>query len=75
MPTLIRRCLQALAEAMEINKSVTIIMFAGNEIGADSAKAWCAVIFVECRGTYGCDVFDSETYGCNLIVFTSDARA
>ena len=42
MPTLIRRCLQALAEA-EINKSVTSIDLQGNDIGAEGAKAWCGL--------------------------------
>ena len=39
MPTRFRRCLQALTEAMEINKSVTSIKLKDNEIGAEIAKA------------------------------------
>ena len=41
------RCLQALtslAAALEMNKSVRNMDLEGNEIGADSAKAWCAVV-------------------------------
>ena len=71
----ISRCLEALFKALMKNATTTKMDLEGNEIGADSAKAWCAIIFVECRGTYGCHVFDSETYGCNLIVVTSNARA
>ena len=42
-PTLICRCLQALAEALKINGSVTNINLVGNQIGAEGAKAWCVV--------------------------------
>ena len=40
-PTLICRCLQALAEALEINKSMTNIALQYNQIGAEGNKAWC----------------------------------
>ena len=43
MPTLIRGCLQALAEAMEINKSVTNIDLQGNDIGDVGAEVWCGL--------------------------------
>ena len=43
MPTLICRCLQALAEALKINASVTDINLSYNDIGAEGAKAWCVV--------------------------------
>ena len=49
-PTLICRCLQALAEALKINGSVTNINLECNQIGAKGAKAWCAVVSVECSG-------------------------
>ena len=42
-PTLICRCLQALAEALKINASVTTIDLGENQIGAEGAKAWCVV--------------------------------
>ena len=38
-PTLICRCLQALAEALKINGSVTNIDLQYNQIGAEGAKA------------------------------------
>ena len=41
MPTLICRCLQALAEALKTNESFTNIGLVGNKIGAEGAKAWC----------------------------------
>ena len=43
MPTLICRCLQALAEALKTNSSVTSIGLFCNDIdiGAEGAKAWC----------------------------------
>ena len=49
-PTLICRCLQALAQALKINGSVTNINLDDNQIGAEGAKAWCAVVSVECSG-------------------------
>ena len=50
MPALICRCLQALAEALKINGSVTNIDLRENKIGAEGAKAWCVVGSVECCG-------------------------
>ena len=58
MPTLICRCLQALAEALKINKCVTNISLYTNQIGDEGAKAWCAVVSVECSGMYSCHVLD-----------------
>ena len=29
-----------------------------NDIGAEGAKAWCAVVSVECSGMYSCHVLD-----------------
>jgi len=49
-PTLICRCLQALAEALKINASVANINLRENQIGAEGAKAWCVVGWVECCG-------------------------
>ena len=49
-PTLICRCLQALAEALKINKCVTNIKLINKQIGAEGAKAWCAVVSGECSG-------------------------
>ena len=46
----IRRCLQALAEALKENKSITNIDLEDNNIGAEGAEAWCGVGSVECRG-------------------------
>ena len=42
-PALICRCLQAFAEAVKINKSITDINLEGNQIGDEGAKAWCVV--------------------------------
>ena len=50
MPTLICRCLQALAEALKTNASVTEISFTNNQIGDEGAKAWCVVGSTECCG-------------------------
>ena len=41
VPALICRCLQALAEALKINTSVTDINLYMNQIGDEGAKAWC----------------------------------
>ena len=30
-----------------------------NDIGAEGAKAWCAVVSVECRDMYSCHVLDN----------------
>ena len=48
MPTLICRCLQALAEALKINGSVTKIRLSSNEMGDEGAKAWSVVGSAEC---------------------------
>jgi len=50
MPALICRCLQALAEALKINKSVTNIDLHRNQIDDEGFKAWCVVGSAECRG-------------------------
>ena len=50
MPALICRCLQALAEALKTNRSVTNIELGFNQIGDEGAKAWCVVGSVECLG-------------------------
>ena len=69
-PTLICRCLQALAEALKINKSITHIYLKGNQIGAEGTKAWCVVGSTESLNAAAChDVmfwtsFDSEKFGC-----------
>ena len=55
---MICRCLQALAEALKINASVMNINWEYNNIGAEGAKAWCAVVSVECSGMYSCHVLD-----------------
>ena len=36
-----RVCPQALAEVLEVNKTITGINLGGNEIGKEGAKAWC----------------------------------
>jgi len=36
-----------LADALEINKSMTNIALQYNQIGAEGAKAWCVVGFTE----------------------------
>ena len=53
MPALICCCLQALAEALKINKSITNIDLCRHqigEIGDEGAKAWCVVGSTECCG-------------------------
>ena len=47
---MICRCLQALAEALKENKSITNMNLGRNDIGAEGAKAWCGVGSVECCG-------------------------
>ena len=54
MPTLICRCLQALAEALKINESVTCINLESNQIGAEGAKAWCVVGSAESLNAAAC---------------------
>ena len=49
-PTLICRYLQALAEALKINGSVTNIDLDNNNIGNVGAEAWCVVGSTECCG-------------------------
>ena len=77
--TLICRCLQALAEALKINSSVTNINLEENQIGAEGAKAWCVVGSAESLNAGAChDVMfskssDSEKFGwlawcCSFIV-------
>ena len=58
MPTLICRCLQALAEALKINMCATKILLLKNQIGAEGAKAWCVVGSAACCGMSWCHVFD-----------------
>ena len=63
MPALICRCLQALAEALKINTSVTDINLEDNQIGAEGAKAWCAVGFAEWLNAAAChDVMFSTCF-------------
>ena len=68
-PTLICRCLQALAEALKTNTSVTNIDLSENQIGAEGAKAWCVVGSAESLNAAAChDVMfskssDSEKFG------------
>ena len=54
MPALICRCLQALAEALKINKCVMNFISYDNQIGAEGAKAWCLVGSAVCRGMSWC---------------------
>ena len=54
MPTLICRCLQALAEALKINASVANIHLSGNQIGDEGAKAWCVVGSAESLNAAAC---------------------
>ena len=44
---MICRCLQALAEALKINASVTTIELRWNDIGDEGAKAWSGVVPAE----------------------------
>ena len=68
-PTWICRCLQALAEALKINASVTCITLYKNQIGDEGAKAWCVVGSAESLNAAAChDVMfskssDSEKFG------------
>ena len=57
-PALLCLRFQALAEALKINSSVMNINWEDNDIGAEGAKAWCAVVSVECRHMYSCHVLD-----------------
>ena len=63
-PTLICRCLQALAEALKINRSVTNINFGYNEIGDEGAKAWCVVGSAESLNAAACHdvMFSTSSY-------------
>ena len=82
MPTLICRCLQALAEALKINGSVTNILLYNNQIGDEGTKAWCVVGSAESLNAVAChDVmfstsFDSEKFvwfgGALVSSFMSD---
>ena len=58
MPTLICRCLQALAEALKTNASVTEISLGDNQIGDEGAKAWCVVGSAESLNAAACHVFN-----------------
>jgi len=67
-PPLICRCLQALAEALKINKCVTNINLYDNQIGDEGAKAWCVAGSTECCGDLMEDVMfptscDSDKFG------------
>ena len=64
-PTLICRCLQALAEALKINGSVTNINLEDNQIGAEGAKAWCVVGSAESLNAAACHdvvMFSTSSY-------------
>ena len=64
MPTLICRCLQALAEALKINASVANIHLSGNQIGDEGAKAWCVVGSAESLNAAACHdvMFSTSSY-------------
>ena len=68
-PALIYLCLQALAEALKINKCVTEILLYENQIGDEGAKAWCVVGSAESLNAAACHAvifstsFDSEKFG------------
>ena len=53
-PALICRCLQALAEALKINKSITNIDLHFSQIGAEGAKAWCVAGSAESLNAAAC---------------------
>ena len=61
-PTLICRCLQALAEALKINASN--INLGGDQIGAEGAKAWCVVGSAESLNAAACHdvMFSTSSY-------------
>ena len=63
-PTLICRCLQALAEALKINASVTDINLPNNQIGDEGVKAWCVVGSAESLNAAACHdvVFSTSSY-------------
>ena len=73
VPALICCCLQALAEALKINSSVTDIDLLWKQIGAEGAKAWCVVGSAESLNAAAChDVmfstsFDSEKFGLEVL--------
>ena len=58
MPALICCCLQALAEALKINKSIKNIDLYRNQIGDEGAKAWCVVGYAESLNAAACHVFN-----------------
>ena len=64
MPALICRCLQALAEALKINKSITNIDLYRNQIGDEGAKAWCVVGSAESLNAAACHdvMFSTSSY-------------
>ena len=73
-PTLICRCLQALAEALKINGSVTHINLYNNQIGAEGVKAWCVAGSAESLNAAAChDVMFSKS--CNSKKFGRFAGA
>ena len=64
MPALICRCLQALAEALKINASVTNFKLARNQIGDEGAKAWCGGhVMMSCFHMFSTS-FDRKKFGC-----------
>ena len=64
-PTLICRCLQALAEALKINGSVTNIDLDNNQIGDEGAKAWCVVGSAESLNAAACHDVMFSTSSCS----------
>ena len=73
-PTLICRCLQALAEALKINKSITNIGLRRNQIGDEGVKAWCVAGSAESLNAAAChDVMFSKS--CNSEKFGRFAGA
>ena len=68
-PTLICRCLQALAEALKTHASVTEISLGDNQIGDEGAKAWCVMGSAESLNAAACHYVmfskssDSEKFG------------
>ena len=65
MPTLIRRCLQALAESLKENNSITNIDLFDNKIGTEGAKAcvWSGLRRMLRHVMMSCPSGDSDKLG------------
>ena len=72
-PALICRCLQALAEALKINKSITNIDLHLSQIGDEGAKAWCVAGSAESLNAAACHAVMLSCFRHPLTVTSLDA--